>query len=112
MSCQRLNVTLLPRTSSIVGDPAEWLRQAAKIDVICETDPHSGLEAPMPAVTVSDLATLPEVPAPDRTSATERPVVSITTAPHGLEGEGFPVRRAFAGMSLPAGPLRAYGPNG
>ena len=56
----------------------------------------------MPAVTVSDLATLPKVPAPDRTSATERPVVSLTTAPHGLEGEGFPVRRAFAGMSLPA----------
>jgi quercetin 2,3-dioxygenase len=56
----------------------------------------------MPAVTVSDLATLPQVPAPDRTSATERPVVSLTTAPHGLEGEGFPVRRAFAGMSLEA----------
>ena len=52
----------------------------------------------MPAVTVSDLATLPKVPAPDRASATERPVVSITTAPHGLEGEGFPVRRAFAGV--------------
>src|SRR5271154_3839505 len=56
----------------------------------------------MPAVTVSDLATLPKVPAPDRTSATERPVVSLTTAPHGLEGEGFPVRRAFAGVSLEA----------
>src|ERR1700677_2539978 len=54
----------------------------------------------MPAVTVSDLATLPKVPAPDPTSATERPVVSLTTAPHGLEGEGFPVRRAFAGVSL------------
>src|ERR1700678_4108879 len=56
----------------------------------------------MPAVTVSDLATLPKVPAPDPTSATERPVVSLTTAPHGLEGEGFPVRRAFAGVSLEA----------
>src|SRR5580658_9105628 len=54
----------------------------------------------MPAVTVSDLAPLPKVPAPDRTSTTERPVVSLTTAPHGLEGEGFPVRRAFAGISL------------
>src|SRR5580692_2871757 len=54
----------------------------------------------MPAVTVSDLAPLPKVPAPDHTSATERPVVSLTTAPHGLEGEGFPVHRAFAGVSL------------
>jgi hypothetical protein len=29
-----------------------------------------------------------------------RPVRSLTTAPHGLEGEGFPVRRAFAGVDL------------
>lgn len=28
----------------------------------------------------------------------ERQVVSLTTAPHGMEGEGFPVRRAFAGV--------------
>jgi hypothetical protein len=28
----------------------------------------------------------------------ERPVVSVTTAPSGFEGEGFPVRRAFAGV--------------
>jgi redox-sensitive bicupin YhaK (pirin superfamily) len=27
-------------------------------------------------------------------------VASVTTAPSGLEGEGFPVRRAFAGLSL------------
>jgi redox-sensitive bicupin YhaK (pirin superfamily) len=27
-------------------------------------------------------------------------VVSVTTAPSGLEGEGFPVRRAFAGVDL------------
>jgi hypothetical protein len=27
-----------------------------------------------------------------------RPVLSVTTAPSGLEGEGFPVRRAFAGV--------------
>jgi len=31
-----------------------------------------------------------------------RPVVSVTTAPSGLEGEGFPVRRAFAGVDLAA----------
>jgi redox-sensitive bicupin YhaK (pirin superfamily) len=29
-----------------------------------------------------------------------RPVRSVTTAPKGLEGEGFPVRRAFAGVAL------------
>jgi redox-sensitive bicupin YhaK (pirin superfamily) len=28
----------------------------------------------------------------------ERPVLSVTTAPSGVEGEGFPVRRAFAGV--------------
>jgi redox-sensitive bicupin YhaK (pirin superfamily) len=54
----------------------------------------------MPAVTVDDLSKLPKVPAPDRAAKTERPVRSVTTAPSGLEGEGFPVRRAFAGMSL------------
>ena len=54
----------------------------------------------MPAVTVKDLSTLPAVPAPDRATAKERPVKSVTTAPQGLEGEGFPVRRAFAGVHL------------
>ena len=29
-----------------------------------------------------------------------RPVVSVTTAPSGFEGEGFPVKRAFAGVDL------------
>ena len=54
----------------------------------------------MPAVTVSDLTTLPAIPALDRVQAVERPVQSVTTAPQGLEGEGFPVRRAFAGVRL------------
>ena len=54
----------------------------------------------MPAVTVDDLSTLARIPPPDPAGATERPVASVTTAPSGLEGEGFPVRRAFAGMSL------------
>jgi len=31
---------------------------------------------------------------------TERPVASVATAPSGFEGEGFPVRRAFAGVSM------------
>ncbi|WP_229749644.1 pirin family protein [Flexivirga endophytica] len=33
-------------------------------------------------------------------SAQSRPVRSVTTAPQGFEGEGFPVRRAFAGVSM------------
>jgi len=51
----------------------------------------------MPAVT-ADTLTLPKVsvPAPDDTA---RPVRSVTTAPAGVEGEGFPVRRAFAGVN-------------
>jgi redox-sensitive bicupin YhaK (pirin superfamily) len=52
----------------------------------------------MPAITVPDTLTLPAVAEPDATTSTERPVVSVTTAPSGFEGEGFPVRRAFAGV--------------
>jgi redox-sensitive bicupin YhaK (pirin superfamily) len=54
----------------------------------------------MPAISVPDITVLPRIPAPDPTVARERPVHSLTTAPHGLEGEGFPVRRAFAGVDL------------
>jgi redox-sensitive bicupin YhaK (pirin superfamily) len=54
----------------------------------------------MPAVTVDDFSALPRIPVPDPAPATERPVRSVTTAPSGFEGEGFPVRRAFAGMSM------------
>ena len=50
----------------------------------------------MPAVT-APTDTLPTVPSP-AAEATERPVRSISTAPKGYEGEGFPVRRAFAGV--------------
>jgi len=53
----------------------------------------------MPAVTVDDLTVLPRLHAP-ALGDTIRPVVSLTTAPHGFEGEGFPVRRAFAGVDL------------
>jgi redox-sensitive bicupin YhaK (pirin superfamily) len=53
----------------------------------------------MPAVTVENLLVLPRIETPDPITATPRPVVSRTTAPQGLEGEGFPVRRAFAGVS-------------
>jgi hypothetical protein len=54
----------------------------------------------MPAVTVDDVLVLPRVPEPDPATAADRPVLSVTTAPSGLEGEGFPVRRAFAGVEL------------
>ena len=54
----------------------------------------------MPAVTVDDLLTLPRLPVRDPATSVVRPVSSVTSAPHGLEGEGFPVRRAFAGVSL------------
>lgn len=56
----------------------------------------------MPAVTVSDPLALPRVGAPDPTTSAQRPVRAITTAPKGYEGEGFPVRRAFAGVSMQA----------
>src|SRR3954453_19069820 len=52
----------------------------------------------MPAVS-ADTIKLPTVPAPAADTA-ERPVRSVTTAPHGFEGEGFPVRRAFAGVDI------------
>ena len=52
----------------------------------------------MPAVTVDNLLTLPSIPAPDPAVAVERPVLKVTTAPRGFEGEGFPVHRAFAGV--------------
>jgi redox-sensitive bicupin YhaK (pirin superfamily) len=53
----------------------------------------------MPAVTVEDPLTLPAIPRPDPATTTARPVVSVTTAPSGFEGLGFPVRRAFAGVA-------------
>ncbi len=56
----------------------------------------------MPAVTVDDITALPRIPSPDPLAARQRPVVSVTSAPSGFEGEGFPVRRAFAGVDLAA----------
>ena len=52
----------------------------------------------MPAVTVPDITVLPRVVA--QPGAKARSVLSVTTAPQGYEGEGFPVRRAFAGVDL------------
>jgi redox-sensitive bicupin YhaK (pirin superfamily) len=53
----------------------------------------------MPAISVEDLTQLGRVP-PLEEAARQRSVRVVATAPHGLEGEGFPVRRAFAGADL------------
>jgi quercetin 2,3-dioxygenase len=52
----------------------------------------------MPAVT-ADYLTLPRLEGPFDVAG-ERTVATVTTAPTGLEGEGFPVHRAFAGVPL------------
>jgi quercetin 2,3-dioxygenase len=59
----------------------------------------------MPAVS-ADTLTLPRLADPrqgrpgDASSVETRPVRSVVVAPTGFEGEGFPVRRAFAGVAL------------
>src|SRR3954464_6605363 len=53
----------------------------------------------MPAITVEDLTQLDRLDAPTE-GARERPVRNVVIAPHGLEGDGFPVHRAFAGVAL------------
>src|SRR6201995_3919920 len=59
----------------------------------------------MPAI-IADTLTLARVrlagAPPAGPADTERPVRSITTGPRGYEGEGFPVVRAFAGVSTAA----------
>ena len=52
----------------------------------------------MPAVTVDDAVTVPVIRAIDAATSLSRTVVSRTTSTRGFEGEGFPVRRAFAGV--------------
>ena len=53
----------------------------------------------MPAITVDDLTVLPRLSSPGLGDVV-RPVASVTDAPKGFEGEGFPVHRAFAGVDL------------
>ena len=52
----------------------------------------------MPAVTVDEPMMLSAVEEPVPGAAIARQALSVTTAPAGYEGEGFPVRRAFAGV--------------
>jgi redox-sensitive bicupin YhaK (pirin superfamily) len=54
----------------------------------------------MPAITVDDVLVLPRLPRLDPVTTEFRAVRRLTTAPQGYEGEGFPVRRAFAGVPM------------
>ncbi|GAA4441548.1 pirin family protein [Phytohabitans houttuyneae] len=54
----------------------------------------------MPAITVDDVLVLPRLPKLDPATTEFRGVRRLITAPSGFEGEGFPVRRAFAGVPL------------
>ena len=56
----------------------------------------------MPAITADDLTVLPRIPVADPQTVRERAVLSLTSAPRGFEGDGFPVRRAFHGVDLGA----------
>jgi redox-sensitive bicupin YhaK (pirin superfamily) len=53
----------------------------------------------MPAANVDDIDGLPTIEMAADEGRT-RPVRSVTNAPSGLEGNGFPVKRAFAGVDL------------
>src|ERR1700688_586527 len=53
----------------------------------------------MPAISVGNSLELAKAVKPETTDRPRR-VKSITSAPRGLEGEGFPVRRAFAGIDM------------
>jgi redox-sensitive bicupin YhaK (pirin superfamily) len=53
----------------------------------------------MPAVRVDNNLLLERIDIPDPTTNRPRPVLGRTTAPQAFEGEGFPVRRAFAGIA-------------
>jgi redox-sensitive bicupin YhaK (pirin superfamily) len=53
----------------------------------------------MPAISVDNPLELVKAVRPQPTDRPRR-VKSITSAPRGLEGEGFPVRRAFAGIDM------------
>ena len=53
----------------------------------------------MPAISVDNPLELAKVSTPAANGRARR-IRSITTAPRGFEGEGFPVRRAFAGVDL------------
>ncbi len=68
----------------------------------------------MPAVTTDNPLSLPRISPPDTVAARPRSGASVSRRrPSGFEGEGFPVRRAFAGVE-PAPPrsVHPHGPDG
>ncbi len=83
-----------------MGNPgSNWNRRAAHWVIGLPKRLNLDLgEVFMPAVTVSDVTVLPRIVS--MPGAKSRGVKSVTTAPAGFEGEGFPVRRAFAGVDL------------
>ena len=65
----------------------------------------------MPAVTVENILTLPRVT--DRARGRDPARAGGDHRAVGFEGEGFPVRRAFAGVDLAAPrPVHPHGPDG
>jgi redox-sensitive bicupin YhaK (pirin superfamily) len=73
------------------------MARASRLTEVCAPSEEIGGDR-VPAVTVDDILSLPRIPRADPTAVRRRRVVSLTSAPAGLEGEGFPVRRAFAGV--------------
>jgi redox-sensitive bicupin YhaK (pirin superfamily) len=88
---QRKYVARFPRNEAII-------RPVERLEAFTGQQPDE--DPRMPAITVPDITVLPRIQAPDPAIARERAVRSLTTAPAGLEGEGFPVHRAFAGVDL------------
>ena len=72
------------------------LEQSSKLESV-EANLEESL---MPAVTVDNVLSLPRITDVDAVVDRARPVTGVTSAPSGFEGEGFPVRRAFAGVDL------------
>ena len=54
----------------------------------------------MPAVKVDDISAVPRIASMDPGKVAVRPLITVTDAPRMLEGAGFEVRRAFAGIDL------------
>ena len=86
----------VPRPPAVVDRPSQGIPNSAGIGGGNKTD-RSPVVAVMPAIT-ADTLTLPRVTPPGPTDI-DRPVRFINTGPRGHEGEGFPVVRAFAGVS-------------
>ena len=93
----RRRLTGLGWDASVTGRRAVLLGPRPKIVASATI---GGYDGTMPAITVDDISVLPRIGAPDPAVARERAVISLTSAPRGFEGEGFPVRRAFHGVDM------------